>query len=189
MQLLFTVLCNQDILYTPFHCPPTHLSQNSPHISLAEKYHTRLCFIPGFPPYLENLENLELCHFLFQTWKMPGICSKSGANLKFANFMFQASLFKMSFTEINLIYFIISTLSTQTLIQSQIDLGLHCFYLKITWKLHGILNHKRRGNPASALTHFKSFITKICMKVPGIWNKKPWKKLEFGIWKKSGYPV
>ncbi len=58
------------------------------------------------------------------TWKtlnfviffsMPGICSKSGKNLEFnsklgknlqfANSMFQASLFKMSFTKIILIYF------------------------------------------------------------------------------------
>ncbi len=36
-----------------------------------------------FPPYLENLENVEFCHFLFQAWKMPGICSKSGKNLEF----------------------------------------------------------------------------------------------------------
>ncbi len=40
-------------------------------------------FISGFPPYLENLENLEFCHFLFQAWKMPGICSKSSKNLEF----------------------------------------------------------------------------------------------------------
>ncbi len=135
------------------------------------------------PPYLENLENLEFCHFLFQAWKMPGICSKSGKtwnintkhrkNLKFANYMFQASLFKMSFTKIILIYFfIISTLSTQTLIRSQIDIGFHCFYLEITWKIHGILCHKRSGNPASVLAHFEIFITKICTKVPGIWHKK-----------------
>ncbi len=39
--------------------------------------------LAGFPPYLENLENLEFCHFLFQAWKMPGICSKSGKNLEF----------------------------------------------------------------------------------------------------------
>ncbi len=37
----------------------------------------------GFPPYLENLENLEFCHLIFQAWKMPGICSKSGKNLAF----------------------------------------------------------------------------------------------------------
>ncbi len=34
----------------------------------------------GFPPYLENL---ELCHFLFEAWKMPGIYSKSSKNLEF----------------------------------------------------------------------------------------------------------
>ncbi len=86
----------------------------------------------------------------------------------------------MSFTKIILIYFfVISTLSTQTLIGSQIDLGFHCFYLEITWKIHGILCHKRSGNPASVLTDFKIFILKICMKVPSIWHKKTWKNLEF----------
>ncbi len=101
---------------------------------------------------------MEFCHFLFKGWKMPGICSKSGKtwnfnskpgkNFKFANSMFQSSLFKMSFSKIIVIYFfVISTLSTQTLIQSQLDLGFHCFYLEITWKIHGILCHKRSGNP------------------------------------------
>ncbi len=94
--------------------------------------------------------------------------------------MFQASIFKMSFTKMILIYyFVISTLSTQTLIESQTDLVFHCFYLEITWKIHAILCHKRCENPVSVLTHFKIFITKICMKVPGIWHKKIWKNLEF----------
>ncbi len=43
--------------------------------------------------------------------------------------------------------FVISTLSTLTLILSQNDLGFHCFYLEITWKIHGILSHQRSGNP------------------------------------------
>ncbi len=125
----------------------------------------------GFP---HCLENLEFCHFLFQCWKISGICSKSGKNLEFYlktwkkleigkfyvssftfqdvifknNSVFQASLFKMSFSKIILIYFfVISTLSTQTLIRSQIDLGFYCFYLEITWKIHGILCDKRSGNP------------------------------------------
>ncbi len=115
--------------------------------------------------------------------------------------MFQASLFKMTFTKIILIYFFVkSTLSTQTLIQSQIDLGCHCFYLEIIWKIHGILYYKRNGNPASVLTHFEIFITKICMKVPGIWYKKTLEKTwnlgpktlrKPGIWylEKSGNPA
>ncbi len=120
--------------------------------------------------------------------------------MKFATSMFQASLFKMSFTKVIMIYFfVISTLSTQTLIQSQIDLGIHCFYLEITWKIYGILCHKRSGNPASGLTHFEIFITEICLKVPGIWHKKTWKNLEFRtknlektwnlVFGKSGNPV
>ncbi len=101
--------------------------------------------------------------------------------MKFANSIVQASLFKVSFTNIIMIYFfVISTLSTQILIRSQIDLGFHCIYLEITWKIHDILCHKRNGNPASVLTHFEIFITKTYMKVPGMWHKKPGKNLEFG---------
>ncbi len=103
---------------------------------------------------------LEFAQKVVKTWNFN---SKPGTNLKFANSMFQASLFKISFTKIILIYFfVISTLSTQTLIRSQIDLGFHCFYLEITWRIHGILCHKRSWNPASLLTHFEFFITNIC---------------------------
>ncbi len=60
--------------------------------------------------------------------------------------------------------------------------------------------HKRSGNPASVLTHFEIFITKICMKVPIVWHKKHEKTWNLGsktlrkpgIWyleKKSGNPV
>ncbi len=120
---------------------------------------------------------LEFAPKVVKTWNLN---SKPGKNVKFANSMFQALLFKMSFTKIILIYFfVISTLSTLTLIWNQIDLEFHCFYLEITWKIHGILCHKRSGNPASVLTHFNIFITKICMKVPRICHKKNWKNLEF----------
>ncbi len=34
---------------------------------------------------------------------------------------------------------------------SQIDLWFHCFYLEITWKIHGILYHHRSGNPVFAV--------------------------------------
>ncbi len=122
----------------------------------------------GFPPYLKNLENLEFCPFfsragkclefaqkVVKTWNFN---TKPEKILKFTNSIFGASLFKMSFTKIILIYFfVISTLSTQTLIRIETDLGFHCFYLEITWKIHGILCHKRSGNPTSVLTHFKIF--------------------------------
>ncbi len=92
-------------------------------------------FITGFPPYLENL---EFCHFFFQAWKMEfgknlEFNSKLWKNLKFTNSIVQASLFKMSFTKIILSYFIvISTLSTQTLIQSQVF-----YFIAFTWKQPG----------------------------------------------------
>ncbi len=91
-----------------------------------------------------------LAEKVVNTWNFY---SNPGKNLNFANSMFQTSLFKISF-----------------------DLGFHCFYLKITWKIHGILCHKRSENPASVLTHFEIFITKICMKVPGIWHTQKWEK-------------
>ncbi len=118
--------------------------------------------------------------------------------MTFANSMFQASLFNMSFTEINLIYFFVisSTLSTQTLIRSQIDLGFHCFYLEITWKIHGILCYKRSVNPGSVLTHFKIYISKICTwnlaqkTLKKNWNLGPKTLRKPGIWylEKSGNP-
>ncbi len=68
---------------------------------------------------------LEFAQKVVKTWNFN---SKPGKNMKFANSIFQASLFKMSFTKIILIYFfVISTLSTQTLIRIQINLGFHCF--------------------------------------------------------------
>ncbi len=61
----------------------------------------------------------------------------------FVNFVFQDVIFK----NILIYIFVVSALSTQTRIQSQIDLGFHCIYLEITWKIHGILYHQRSGNP------------------------------------------
>ncbi len=39
----------------------------------------------------------------------------------------------MSFTKKIIYIFVISTLSPQALIQSQIDLGFYCFYLENAW--------------------------------------------------------
>ncbi len=74
----------------------------------------------------------EFAQKVVKTWNFNS--KPREKTLKFANSMFQTSLFKMSFTKIILLYFfVISTLSTQTLIRSQIDLGFHCFYLENTW--------------------------------------------------------
>ncbi len=137
----------------------------------AEIWYNNKTLSSGFPPYLENFINLDFGHFLFHDWKMPGICSKSGKTLEFEhktwkkkpwNYMFQTSLFKMSFTKIILIYFfVISTLSIQTLIRSQIGFEFHCFYLEITWKIHGMLCHKRSRNHVSwPSLHFLLWIVK-----------------------------
>ncbi len=112
------------------------------------------------PGYLLIQFSLQGSHPTWKTWNFVIFFSRPGKCLQFAqkvvktwtfNSMFQAWLFKMSFTKIILIYlFVISTLSTQTLIRSQIDLEFHCFYMEITWKIHGILWYKRSGNPALA---------------------------------------
>ncbi len=112
---------------------------------------------------------LEFAQKLWKTWNFN---SKPEKNLYFvkkkkSRFTFQDVIFKIKWIYV----FVTSALSTQTLIQSQIDLEFHCIYLEITWKIHGILCHQRSGNPASVLTHFEIFITKICMTVPGIWHK------------------
>ncbi len=111
----------------------------------------------GFPRYQENIINLEFCHLLFQAWKLLKNCKTWKFNSKpgktyFVNFVFQDVIFK-----IILIYvFVISALSTQTLIQIHIDLGFHCIYLEITWKIHGILCHQRSGN-AVRFNTFRDF--------------------------------
>ncbi len=35
------------------------------------------------------------------------------------------------------------------MIRNQIDLGLYCFYLEITWKIHWISYYQRSGNPVT----------------------------------------
>ncbi len=56
-------------------------------------------------------------------------------------------------------------------------------FIAFTWKQPGKYMEfcvtREVGNPASVLTHFEIFITKLCMKVPGIWHKKTWENLEF----------
>ncbi len=106
---------------------------------------------PGKPRILSFFSRpvkcLEFDQKVVKTWNVN---SKPGKTVKFANSRFQASLFKMLFTKIIVIYFfLMSTLSTQTLIRSQIILRFHCFFLEITWKIHGIMCHKRSGNPVN----------------------------------------
>ncbi len=141
--------------------------------------YSRVPTLPGKPVFFFSRPG-KCLEFAWKVVKHGILTQNLEKNLKFANFMFQASLFKMSFTKIILIYFlVISILSTHILIRSQSDLGFHCFYLEINWKINGILCHKRNWKPASVLTHFKIFINKICMKVPGIWHKQTWTILEF----------
>ncbi len=72
------------------------------------------------------MEKLEICKFTV------------------SRFTFFEMLFTKTFyLHLSHIYII----NTNTVIQSQIDLGFHCFYLEITWNIHGISCHQRGGNP------------------------------------------
>ncbi len=42
-------------------------------------------------------------------------------------------------------------INTNTVIESQIDLRFHCFYLEITWKIHGTLSYQRSENLVHAI--------------------------------------
>ncbi len=87
---------------------------------------------------------------------MPGIFSKvgktwncnpkPGKKMKFENSVIQDSHFKMSFTKKILFISLLYLHYQNKLIQRQIDLGFHCLYLEITWKLHGILCHSEVGS-------------------------------------------
>ncbi len=133
---------------------------------------------------------------MVKTWNFN---SKPGKNLKFANSMFQASLFKVWFSKkkSDLLLCHIYIINTYTDSKPNWP-GFDCFYLEVTWKIHGIFCHNRSGNPASVLNHFEIFTTKICMKVPGIWHKnyvKTWnlgpktlRKPGIGYLEKGGNP-
>ncbi len=120
---------------------------------------------------------LEFAPKVVKTWKK---------NLKFANYV-------LSFAFQDIIYKNNSDFNTSlSYLHYQhkhwFKAKLTLDFITFTWKIHGIMCHKRSGNPASVLAHFKIFITKICMKVPGIWHKKTLefrtKNLEFVSWKK-----
>ncbi len=70
-------------------------------------------------------------------------------------FVFSGSVFQMSFNTrkdyLNqwLIYIII----TNTVYQSQIDLGFHWFYWEITWKIHGNFVSREKWKPCIYTAH------------------------------------
>ncbi len=107
-----------------------------------------LTAVQGSQLYLENLENLEFCHLCFQAWKMPEICSKGGKTWNFnskpgktfLNSVFKVSIFKVICKKKNnhLHLYHIYIININTVIQSQIDLECHWFYLEVTRKIHGI---------------------------------------------------
>ncbi len=93
-------------------------------------YVTRVPTLPGKPGILSfSGKYLEFAQKVVKTWNFNSKLGKK--TLKFANSMFQASFFKMSFTKIILIYFfVISTLSTKKLIEAKLTLD----FITFSWK-------------------------------------------------------
>ncbi len=94
----------------------------------------------------------KTCNFVIY-FSRPGKClefaqkvGKTSQKNYIENLVFQDLLFKMSLTKkknhllVHLHLFHIYIINRNTVILSQIDLEFHCFYLEITWKIHGIIN-------------------------------------------------
>ncbi len=96
--------------------------------------------------------------FFFKEWVKSEILTQ---NLKFLNSMFPNSSFKMSFTKINHLHIChIDIINSKTVIRIQIDLGFHCFYLEITWKILWNFVTSEKREPCKDLSgHDKYYFT------------------------------
>ncbi len=105
-------------------------------------YNARVPTLPGKPGILSfSFPGLEFAQKVVKTWNFKLKTWKKNLEIcKFyaSSFTFQDVIYKNNF-------FVICTFST--LVRSQTDLEFHCFYLEITWKIHGILCHKKSGSP------------------------------------------
>ncbi len=115
-----------------------------------------------------------LMHFNYQgshpTWNLviffsrPGIYSKSGKTCNFNSKLYKKKKIKKN---LEICKFYVSSFTFD--------------FTAFAWKIHGILCHKRCGNPASVLIHFEIFfLTKTCMKVPGNGTKNLGKNWNLG---------
>ncbi len=69
-------------------------------------------------------------------WENLEFNARPGNTFILVNSVFQDSHFNMSFTKKIINIFVIYYINNiQTVIQGQIDLEVHCFYLEITWKI------------------------------------------------------
>ncbi len=175
--IMVTQPVKQPYFYFPIH--PTMVTQpvKQPYFCFPGNYPFSL--ITGFP--WKTFKTWNFVVFLSRNF-----ISKPRKKLKFANFMFQASLFKMIY------FFVISTLSTQTLIRSQIDLEFHCFYLENTWNFVS----QEKWEHYICFNTFQDFYNKTLYEstwnlAQKIWNLRPKTLRKPGIWnlEKSGNPV
>ncbi len=76
------------------------------------------------------------------TKKNRNFNSKPGKRLEFRKFDVSRLTFQGVFTKPIIYIIVISKLSTPTLwFEAKFNLGFHCFYLEIIWKIHGISCH------------------------------------------------
>ncbi len=100
----------------------------------------------NFPFTLPGLENIWN---LLKKWVNSGIFNSKPGHFFCCKYCVSRFTFQNVIYPKNLIYmFVISTYSTQPLIQSQINRGFHFLPLELTWKIHGILCYQRNGSPA-----------------------------------------
>ncbi len=118
-------------------------------------YNNRVPTLPGKPGIL--------------SFTLPGNWSKRGKTWNFNSKLWKIWILRISYFQINLsrcrykksftsmLY--LNWQNKNSVIQSQINLGFHCFYLEITWKIHGIPCHQRSGSPESWPKYKQSMIT------------------------------
>ncbi len=80
--------------------------------------------------------------------KKHEICTFSVLRFTFQDVIYK----KKKFTFLSYLHYQI--INTNIVIQSHNDLEFHCFYLEITWKIHGISCHQISGNPGSCIQLF-----------------------------------
>ncbi len=95
----------------------------------------RVPTLPGKPgivsftfPGQENALNF------FKKWEKPGILTQNLKEKKLCKYAVYIFTFQDVIYRKRIIYiYVITALSTQTMIRTEIDLGLYCFYPEITW--------------------------------------------------------
>ncbi len=140
-----------------------HIVQRcSPHQNLIEVQHWILCVtffrVPTLPWKPWNFviyfsrpgKCLEFAQKVGKAWNFNSKPGKYYIERKFgvSRFTFQDVISKKeSFTSFSYLHYQHKHCDFEPF-----DLEFHCFYMEITWKIHGILCHQRSGNPVFELS-------------------------------------